>query len=65
MYKSESVYLFVSINQPIFFTPVKRYLLDLFIAQYQIVTMRLKVRQMTLRWLKPYTSFMAIVASSS
>jgi hypothetical protein len=53
-------------SKPFLFSiPRKWRLPDPFIAQCQIVTMRLRVRQMIPRWLKPYTISRALMTRSS
>jgi hypothetical protein len=48
-------------HEPVFSSAlVKRCLLDPFIAQSQVVTMRHRARQVAPRWLKPYTAFRAL-----
>jgi hypothetical protein len=51
--------------EPFFPTPLKRCLPDPFIAQGRVVTMRPGTRQVAPRWLKPYTTFRALMAMSS
>jgi hypothetical protein len=46
-------------------TPVKRCLPGPFIAQDRVVIMRPGDRQVTPRWLKPYTTFMDLMARNS
>jgi hypothetical protein len=50
--------------EPFFLTPVKMCLPDPFIAQGRVVTMRPRARQVSPRWLKPYTTSRALMARS-
>jgi hypothetical protein len=45
--------------------PVKRCLPGSFIAEDRVVTMRPGVRQVALRWLKPYTASRALMTRSN
>jgi hypothetical protein len=58
-------YLFCGLDWPIFLTPVKRCLSGPFIAQGRVVTMRPEARQVAPRWLKCYTTYRFLMASSS
>jgi hypothetical protein len=53
---SEPAFSSAGLDRPIFLTPVKRCLLDHFIAQGRVVTMRPMTRHVVPRWLKPYTT---------
>jgi hypothetical protein len=53
------------LDRPIFLTPVKRCLPSPFITQDWVVTMRPGARQVAPRWLKLYTTFRALIVSSS
>jgi hypothetical protein len=65
LYESESVYLSVGLDRPIYSTPVKRCLPSPFIDQGRVVKMRPGARYMAPRWLKPYTTSRALMVRSS
>jgi hypothetical protein len=55
-----------ALPEPVFLSASQKWrLLDLFIAQDQAVIMSPKVRQVTLSWLKPYTTARVLMARSS
>jgi hypothetical protein len=53
---AEFAFSSAGLDRPIFPTPMKRCLLDHFIAQGRVVTMRPRARHVVSRWLKPYTT---------
>jgi hypothetical protein len=64
--RTEVLLLKPTLPEPAFFSsPVKRRLSEPFIAQHRTVTLRPGARQIVSRSLKPYTTSIIIMASSS